>query len=56
LSASLAHRIGRFLARRGLIERDVENAWLAGGDGEAAALSRPSGASNCAPPPASPLD
>jgi len=34
----------------------VQNAWLAGGDGEAVALSRPSGASNCAPPPASPLD
>ena len=41
LTASLAHRIGRFLERRGLIERDAENAWLAGGDDiEAAALEQ----------------
>jgi len=51
LTTSLAHRIGRFLERRGLIERDAENAWLVGDDDvEAAALLRPSGASNCALP------
>ena len=41
LTASLAHRIGRFLERRGLIERDAENAWLTGDDDiEAAALEQ----------------
>ena len=30
LSASLAHRIGRFLERRVIVERDAENAWLVG--------------------------
>ena len=41
LTATLAHRIGRFLERRGLIERDAENAWLADdADGEAAPLEQ----------------
>ena len=30
LSHTLAHRIGRFLERQGLLERDVENRYLAG--------------------------
>ena len=41
LTATLAHRIGRFLERRGIIERDAENAWLVGDDDiEAAALEQ----------------
>ena len=33
LTRIIAHRIGRLLERRGLLERDAENAWLAGDDG-----------------------
>ena len=31
LTQVLAQRIGRFLERRGLVERDAENSYLAGG-------------------------
>jgi hypothetical protein len=31
LAHTIAHRVGRFLERRGLLERDVENGYLAGG-------------------------
>ena len=37
LARQIAARVGRLLERRGLIERDMENAWLAG-DGEAGPL------------------
>ena len=37
LVQQIAERVGRLLERRGLIERDMENAWLAG-DGEAGPL------------------
>ncbi len=33
LVQQIAERIGRLLERRGIVERDIENAWLAG-DGE----------------------
>ena len=33
LTRTLAHRIGRLLERRGLVERDAENVWLADDDG-----------------------
>jgi hypothetical protein len=33
----IATRVGRMLERRGLVERDIENAWLAG-DCEGGAL------------------
>lgn len=35
LSHALAHRIGRFPERKGLLERDAENSYLAGADVEA---------------------
>ena len=39
LTDTLARRIGRLLERRGLVERDAENAWLAGDeDAEPAAI------------------
>ena len=34
----IAERLGRMLERRGLIERDAENAWLSGDSGEVGAL------------------
>ena len=34
----IAERLGRLLERRGLIERDAENAWLSGDSGEVGAL------------------
>ena len=37
LVQQIAARIGRLLERRGIVERDIENAWLAG-DGEAGPL------------------
>jgi hypothetical protein len=37
LVQQIAGRIGRLLERRGIVERDIENAWLAG-DGEAGPL------------------
>ena len=33
LTRTLAHRVGRLLERRGLLERDAEGAWLAADDG-----------------------
>ena len=32
LTDTTAHRVGRFLERQGLLERDAENSWLAGDD------------------------
>ncbi len=32
LADAIARRVGRFLERRGLLERDAENSWLAGDD------------------------
>ena len=32
LADTIARRVGRFLERRGLLERDAENSWLAGDD------------------------
>jgi hypothetical protein len=37
LMEQIATRVGRMLERRGLVERDIENAWLAG-DGEGGPL------------------
>ena len=37
LTRTLAHRVGRLLERRGLLERDAEGAWLTGDDGAEAA-------------------
>ena len=33
LTRTIAHRVGRLLERRGLLERDAESAWLIGDDG-----------------------
>ena len=38
LTRTIAHRIGRLLERRGLLERDAENAWLAGDGAESAPI------------------
>jgi hypothetical protein len=40
LSQTLARRIGLFLERRGLLERDAENSYLAGDDLEAGPMER----------------
>ena len=40
LTHTLAHRIGRFLERRGLLERDAENSYLASDDFEAGPMER----------------
>ena len=38
LAQSVARRIGRFLERQGLLERDAENSYLAGDELEAGAM------------------
>ena len=40
LAHTIAHRLGRFLERRGLLERDVENSYLAGEAVEAGPLDQ----------------
>jgi hypothetical protein len=40
LTHTLAHRIGRFLERQGLLERDAENSYLAGDDVEAGPMDQ----------------
>ncbi len=34
LAHTIAHRVGRFLERQGLLERDAENSYLAGDTGD----------------------
>ena len=45
LTQTLARRIGRFLERQGLLERDAENSYLAGGDIEAGPMEQLLGSS-----------
>jgi hypothetical protein len=45
LSQTLARRIGLFLERQGLLERDAENCYLAGDDLEAGLMERLLGSS-----------
>jgi len=45
LTATLAQRIGRYLERQGLLERDVENTHLAGDDLESGPMAQLQGAS-----------
>jgi len=40
LARTIAHRIGRFLERQGLLERDAENSYLAGGEVEAGPMDQ----------------
>jgi hypothetical protein len=45
LTQTLAQRIGRYLERQGLLERDVENSYLAGDDLESGAMAQVLGSS-----------
>ena len=45
LTQTLARRIGRFLERQGLLERDAENSYLAGDDLEAGPMEQLLGSS-----------
>jgi len=45
LTATLAHRTGRYLERQGLLERDVENSYLANDDIESGPMAQLQGAS-----------
>ena len=45
MTATLAQRIGRYLERQGLLERDVENTHLAGDDLESGPMAQLQGAS-----------
>ena len=40
LTHTIAHRVGRFLERQGLLERDAENSYLSGGAVEGGLLDR----------------
>jgi hypothetical protein len=43
LTETLARRIGRYLERQGLLERDAENSYLAGDGLEAGSMEQPLG-------------
>ena len=45
LSHTLAHRIGRYLERQGLLERDAKNSYLMGEDLESGPMAQLQGAS-----------
>jgi hypothetical protein len=45
LTQTLARRIGRYLERQGLLERDAENSYLAGDDLEAGPMEQLLGSS-----------
>jgi len=45
LTQTLAQRIGRFLERQGLLERDAENSYLAGDDFDAGPMEQLLGSS-----------
>lgn len=45
LTHTIAHRVGRYLERQGLLERDAENSYLAGDDLEAGAMAQVLGSS-----------
>lgn len=45
LTHTIAHRVGRYLERQGLLERDAENSYLAGDDHAAGAMAQVLGSS-----------